>query len=727
MLATLLAAGAVLTAAPFAVQDTTPFADPATRELVERAMARHRSQDSLVRDYTARITYRLSVSLGRRRWAFPPPAAVEEQTGRLQWAAPNDLRVDIEGTRFKARNPNWRMESVFDSPWFVPRGLGDSVRVFGNDFPEVAAVHPFSAEAPRFYSYALGDTVTITAGGRTLRLAAIAATPRRAAPSLVSGRLWVDLESAEVVRFTFKYVGTGPWVAPEGPTARDTAEARTANKWANRILSVDADLEYALQENRYWMPYRQVLSGRVQIPIISDIVIPFDATTAFADYEINSGTRVAFHLPPPDTTRGRLTRAEREARADTLRRERRGASPDSNAARERTGVMPGGGRFEIRRPPRDSLRQYVGWEDSLSLSRSAADDAQLRELQADMARMAERLDRQITGIQTAGMAWERLSDLYRYNRVQGSSLGAGYMVRLPSPDFSNLHGSARYGLGDGRFLARLAATRDAPEGRVSVSGYRDILDTDPFSKGLTIGNSMRAVFFARDDADYLEARGGSVSWDRPVGRTLDFGLSARLEDQRSVATQVHSGVNDFLGGTGSFLPNPPVLEGTIGTVAARLDGVAGRGTWWLTADAIMGEGQTTGRFYGQVRQRYGGWAGLELKGSAGVTTADPAPQGELRAGGSATVRGFDYGAQRGPALWSVQADLTPGRGWLKPVIFGDVGQAGVLGELSQQRLLLGGGAGLSVLDGLLRAQVTYSFTAPDPDLRFEIAIGSLRL
>lgn len=722
----LLAAGAALTAAPVAVQDTATFANAATRALVERAMLRHASQDSVVRDYTARLSYRLSVSLGRRKWAMPPIAAVEEQAGRIQWEHPNNLRVDIEGSRFKARNPSWRMESTFDSPWFVPRGLGDSVRVFGNDFPEVAAVHPLSSQGPGYYRYASGDTLSISTGSTTLRVTAITVTPSRPAPSLVTGRLWVDLASAEVVRFTFKYVGTGLWAVPEGPTAKDTAEAKTANKWANRILSIDADLEYALQENRYWMPYRQVLSGRIQIPIISDIVIPFDATTTFEDYEINTGQAVVFHLPPPDTTRDRLTREERRARMDTLQKERSGRWPDSLSARERGGTMPGGGRFEIRRPPRDSLRAYAAWEDSLTLNRTAQDEEQLRETQADLARMAERLDRQITGYQTAGLALERLSDIYRNNRVQGQSLGFGYAVRLP-PDFTSLYGSARYGIGDGRFLARLAAIRDAPEGKVTLAGYRDMVDADPFSKGLTIGNSLRAAFFARDDGDYFEAIGGSAAWELPLRTGLDLTLTGRLESQRTVATQSSAWFNDLIGGQGEFLPNAPVLEGTMGTLGARLDGVSGRGTWWLATDALIGEGQTTARLFGQVRQRFGGKNGLDLKASAGVTTDAPAPQAEFRAGGSGTVRGFDYGVQRGQALWSLQTDWSPGRGWIRPILFGDVGQAGRLGDLASQRLLVGGGAGASVLDGLLRAQLTYSFTAPSPEVRFEIAIGSLRL
>ena len=55
------------------------FADRPTETLVRRAIARHHSQDSAVTDYRARLRYRLSFSLGKRRWARIPIASVEEQ------------------------------------------------------------------------------------------------------------------------------------------------------------------------------------------------------------------------------------------------------------------------------------------------------------------------------------------------------------------------------------------------------------------------------------------------------------------------------------------------------------------------------------------------------------------------------------------------------------------------------------------------------------------------
>ena len=720
---------ALLAAAPVPQDTLSPFADETTRSLVERAMARHRVQDSLVRDYSSRIRYRLAVSLGRRKWAQPPAAAVEEQEGRVLWQLPNNLRVDIAGSRFRARNPSWTLESSFDSPWFVPRGLGDSVRIFGNDFPEQAAVHPLSRDGPSYYRYQAGDTVSISTARGQLRLVSVQVAPRVVAGSLVAGRIWLELANAEVVRFSFRYVGTSLWVSPEGPTAKDSSDARKANKWANRILTIDADLEYALQESRYWMPYRQVLSGRVQLPLISDLVVPFEASTTFDDYVINTGQHVVFELPPPpDPPEGRGDRNARAER-DSLRKAWQEERRDSVNPRIRTGWQPEG-RYEIRRAPRDSLKQYV-WDDSLTLETSDQDARRMRETQAELARLAEQLDRRLTGIQSAGLAFERLADLYRYNRVQGSSAGLGYQVKLPGIDFTDLHGAARYGFSDGRLMLRLAAVRDAPEGRLTIAGYRDLQDQDPFSRGVSFGNSLRSLFFARDEADYYEAIGGAVTWDKPLQTGLDLTLSLRVEDQSSVATAAKSGINDLLGGNGEFPPNPPIAEGVYGVSGARLDGITGRGRWWLAAEGLAGEGQVSGRFSGQLRHFLGGATGVAVKLSAGVATGPALPQMEFRAGGLATVRGFDYSSQRGRSLWSVQGDWSPTRGTVRPVLFLDAGQAADPADLADSRVLTGGGVGVSALNGLVRGQLSYPLAglgrpARASDIRFDLVFGSVR-
>ena len=207
-----------------------PYTSPAVQELVERARARRLSGDSLVADYRARIKYRLTVGTGRRRWAQVPVSAVEEQVADVQWQRPNDLRVDVVGRRSGSRSETIELSSVWDRPWFVPRGVDDSVRIFSNEFPARGALHPLAATGPEWYRYTLTSGLTVTtARGGSLRLLEVDVTPRRSGPALIAGKMWIDSATAEVVRLTFRYLGTSLWVTPEKPTRSDSASARRLN------------------------------------------------------------------------------------------------------------------------------------------------------------------------------------------------------------------------------------------------------------------------------------------------------------------------------------------------------------------------------------------------------------------------------------------------------------------------------------------------------------------
>ncbi len=726
---------AVISAVTFVTPDTIPtYADTATQRLVGRAMERHHDADSAVTDYRARIRYRLSFSLGRRRWAWAAVAAVEEQEGVVQWQRPNDLRLEILGRRARARSAEFNISSGFDRPWFVPRGLGDSVRIFGNDFPERAALHPLATDGPSWYRYAIVDSVRLTdQQGSQVRLIAVEVIPKQTGPALIAGRMWVDAASGEVVRLSFRYVGNQLWSVPEGDTHQDSVEARRENSLINRILSVDADLEYGLQEGRYWMPYRQVISGRVQIPLIGDLVIPFEAQTTFQDYEINTGRRITFTVPLPDTTLSPdSTRALRRERRDSMEKERRhgrreqGASSDSGGAREFADRWPGG-QFEIHRAPEDSLKAYAAWGDSLQLDQSTGDDARIREVQEDLAHLAETLPDDLTGRRSHGIAYERFADIFRYNRVQGLSAGLGYQVRVRPLAFTTLQGTLRYGLSDSRLTARLSLLRDAPSGRWTLSGYREIGPVDPFTRGQTMGNSLNGLFAAHDNADYYLAQGGSLTHERSLGRGVELTLAARVEDQRSVAAEAHSGLNDLIGGSGRFPPNPAVDEGTFGTLGMRLEGYVRRSRWTLGGDGLVGVGKRTARVYGQWRQPIGpGRSGVVLVGKAGIATAPTLRQAEFRLGGLPTVRGFDYGFGRGQAFWSLQADWALTGHWIRPVVFLDAGQAGDASSLFKGKALVGGGVGLSILRGLVRFDLSHAVTPNVGKLRFDLVFQAAR-
>ncbi len=705
---------AVALSAPIAPPvDTLPtYSSEATRALVARAQERHAADDTTVSDYTAKLRYRVSFSLGKRKWARVPTYAVEEQEGTVQWQAPNDLRLDILGRRSASRSKDIDLSSDFSRPWFVPRGLGDSVRIFGNDFPTRAALHPLAADGPEWYRYELTDSIALaTARGTSVRLYAVEVVPSRPGPSLVAGTIWIDSATAQVARFTFRYVGNELWVDrdDDDPDIGKMGGAKKANSFINKILTVDSDLEYGLQEERYWMPSRQVLSGTLQIPIISDIIIPFEAITTFWDYDINSGRPVVFDAPPPDT--GAKRTMDRES--------------DSLAPVVRSGVWADG-RYEVHRPPVDTLKSYAAWGDSLTLDLSPQEDQQVRQVQAELALLAEGLPSDVTGIKPGGVNYEAFADIVRYNRIQGLSLGYGYAVDVPGWSFTRAQATLRFGFSDARLTGQLGLIREAPSGRWRLEGYRSIGEVEPFFRVNTFGNTMNGIFAAHDDADYYLAQGGRIGYETSVGRGLELELQARFEDQQSVTTDAHSAINDFLGGTGDFPANPAVTEGFFVGVTATLSGVAGTGTWRIGAEGLGGEGGTTGRFMAEVRQRAFGARGVTITGRAGVTTNDPLPQMAFRLGGLETVRGFDYGIFQGQAFWSVQGDWTPFKGKIRPVLFADVGQTGELGSVFSQKPLVGVGAGLSFFNGIVRFDLSVPVAGPASGLRFDIQFGAPR-
>jgi hypothetical protein len=691
-------------------------------------MSRRRSGDSAVSDYRARIRYRLTVGVGRRRWAQVPAAAVEEQVADVQWQRPNDLRVDVVGRRSRSRSEALELSSVWDRPWFVPRSVDDSVRIFSDEFPATGALHPLARNGPEWYRYALTSGLSVTSGKASpVRLLRVDVTPTRAGPALIAGQMWIDSATAEVVRLSFRYVGTGLWVKPDGTTRSDSSSARRMNSLANQIVSIDADLEYGLQDARYWMPHRQVISGRVRIPVVSDVVIPFRAVTTFEEFEINTGRPIAFELPLPATDDPDSLRAIREARRDSLRAERRGGAREgADSLRSWSyGDRWAGGRYELHRPSNDSLGRFGGWLDSLSLDADPLEARRAREAESELARLAEALPDSLTGRRAHGIAYERLTDAFRYDRVQGLSLGLGYRVRVPAVSFTDLYGTARYGFSDDRVTGRLSLVRDAPDGRLVVRGYRDVMNVDPFAPAPGIGNTLNALLVAHDDGDYALAHGVSAGYETSLRTGLELAVGARYERQTSVARAAASEVNDFLGGSGVFPPNPPVDDGRFVGGHVRLSG-AGAFRWHATADVLGGEGRTTGRVYGEVRRSVGKRQGLTVRVKGGIATEPTLRQTAFRLGGIGTVRGHDYGARSGQAFWAGQLDVTPLAGRLRPVLFVDAGQAGAAGSVFSGRVLSGAGVGLSVFGGLLRLDLSRAVTPDEATIRFDIVVQGAR-
>jgi hypothetical protein len=345
---------------------------------------------------------------------------------------------------------------------------------------------------------------------------------------------------------------------------------------------------------------------------------------------------------------------------------------------------------------------------------------------ATFALQSPQTDTSLSSSPTHGIAFERLADLFQYTRVQGLSLGIGYQVRIPGSRATALYGTIRYGLSDERVTGRLTVLGSAGRRRIAVSAYHDIADLDPFSPGRSFANTVNGLFAGHDNGDYALSRGGSARFETPLRGGIELVLAARVERVRSVRRVAQSAVNDFLGGTGLFPPNPAVVEGTSGGASAQLRG-RGRTGWSLAADLLVGAGPSNGRLFGEMRRVVGQGLGLTLRLKAGAATEPAVPQALFRLGGLHTVRGFEYGAVRAPAFWAGQVDITPFGGRVRPVMFLDAGQATRVSSLFSSTPLVGGGVGLSLFTGFIRLDLSRAISpAQAGKVRFDLVIQGVR-
>jgi len=717
--------------------ETATFSDATTAELYARARVRHIRQDSLVRDYSAIVETRVDATAGRSRFSRLTTLMVRETVARVTWQAPNDLKVQALGARAAA--PIFRIvagmgddvaaemeegerefaqDAWFDRPWFIPRAFGDQISLI--DLPDTPALHPLATGATEHYRFAITDSVRINVPGRNVRAVKMRVEPKRLGASLVAGDMWIDQDTGDVVRLMIVFVGEYLWDEPDGSTPEDSSRAREENQMANRVLSVQADIEYALIENRYWLPHRQLLSLTVEIPWFINATIPIRFISDFRDYRVNTSPEALFVVPLDSL----IEEGEGETTHTRLRvsDDQSGAEPENSAERYRSGYFKTGtwtdGRWEMEVPPTDTLLSHE-WDTDFKISLEREQEQHFRESLVALAKLSEELPAEWVGRTQYGLAWERFSDVARFNRVQGASFGLGYQLR-PGPAFTTVHATARIGIGDWRPTGSLTWLRDGPGGRFEVTAYRTVQEFEPWTAGQGIGNSMNAFFAGHDDADYFLSLGGGITYQWNVGLLRDFTFDARIERHTSMRTEVGA---PFPGiwGEGDFRANPPVAEDTYYRAGITRPVTIGPASAVLGGDLLGTDSLLSARYWGttaipfRVLRRTGT---VTLR--AGVGQGDALPQHTFRLGGPHTVRGYEYGVRSGREFWSAQLDFAVARSnFWAPVVFIDAG------DTFTSDPLVGGGVGLSLINGMIRFNLAKGLR-PTNGVRFDLAFSAYR-
>jgi hypothetical protein len=304
--------------------------------------------------------------------------------------------------------------------------------------------------------------------------------------------------------------------------------------------------------------------------------------------------------------------------------------------------------------------------------------------------------------------------LLRFNRVEALSVGARQTV-----DFGPIavDGTLRVATATGEPDAEVGIRRETAERRLRLAAYRRLAAANPAERPLGFGNSVGALLWGRDNGDYFRATGVVLRGAPP--RSVRPWMEWRLfgEHQHPVSTE--TGVS--LRGIGSdfaFRPNIAAERADQAGVGLVLRPAVDRDLLGMRWGAELNVEAETGTFRfarPSLTLRSGlplGSLDVALDASAGTSFGDVPVQSLWRLGGAGTLRGYDGSAAAGTAFWRGRGEVARGAGAARLALFSDVGWAGSRDAFTLQRPLWSVGAGVSVLDGLLRMDLARALRAP---------------
>lgn len=218
--------------------------DARARALVERATERRIQQltDTALVDYksTAHGYVAFLAQLGEGLTEPPKIVKADELELEVYWKAPNLSKQHIVGRRDTLLLPTdiaYHRDHLGivqnNFPSIIRLGEGDEVR----DVP-----HPLSSAGLQEYDFAVGDSLSLQLPDRTIFVYEVRVRPRDDRQPRVIGAVYIDRETAQVVRMAFNFT-----------------RAAFIDK---ELEDLSVVLENALVNGRFWLPRRQEIEIR---------------------------------------------------------------------------------------------------------------------------------------------------------------------------------------------------------------------------------------------------------------------------------------------------------------------------------------------------------------------------------------------------------------------------------------------------------------------------------
>ena len=713
-----------LTATPVSAQETqVVYGDETARALHAAAMeSRARLDDSIVR-YTARVRQRIAVAL--RTPLKDRTLYRMEGAHRIFWSRDGENLVQVLALREQtpAGVELDNVDSGFFDESFDPMndrllfGFASEGEDLGEaDEDDFRFEHPLYPEYVDAYRFITGDTLRLRLpDGRGVVAIELEVVPHVADVHRMTGSLWIEPETGSLVRAAYRLADTFD-------AFRDIPELREEEDddlrfvpgilkpWTAEISLIAVD--YSLWDFRYWLPRSMRLEGVVAAGILK-------APASFdLGYEIEAVTteeglqerREDDDVPVVhfETRSEAMAYLSELAFGPDVPYRMRGGWTENDGRRTRF-LIPEDRSFLVQSP---ELPPPI-WEDAPGFT----SEEEIEELLDGLARLPAAPRAQVPWTLRWGL---QRPDLVRYNRVEALSIGMRGQVR-PQTFLGPLSvtGTARLGAADLMPNVRADLARETLRRRVTVSGYHELAAIDEGARHLGLGNSLMAGLFGRDDGDYYRRSGGAIEWTPPSAGRETFRVRGYAEYHRAVARETDFALFRFWSGSFAFRPNLRADEGWEYGALVELrpwwgsDPKLAQGGVEVTLQAGTGDWQyARGSLLGRVAIPLPRDLRLGLEAGAGTSWGSPASQRLWYVGGSRSLRGYDPRVAGGTSFGRVRGELARIFAFGAVSLFSDLAWAGDRGEARFDDALYSVGAGVSILDGLIRVDGGYGLREP---------------
>ena len=651
-MAGLLASCALLTGAEAVLGQEAEFEDDATKSLVLRARQLRLSAASHAHTvaYQARAEGHIYFFVERDDGGEPVPMRVDQVAVDLYRSSNGRTRQILRGLRRREFLPVKDFRYYIDRLTAVQNGFGDRISIGqGRDVRDVP--HPLGSEAGDLYRYRTVDTLRLTVQSLPAPISVyeVEVRPRRADVPAFVGSVYLEGETGALVRMTF------------GFTPASYIDERTDR--------IHVRLEHALWEEEFWLPYRQEVEVRREMPELDlPVGTVIRAQLEVTDYDFQPEFDPGFFSGP------RVTMVPYGAGDSTVFRE---------------GLL-------------DRMA-----EEGLSPVSVAHLEAEARQVAREQL---------LSGLPTTRLYADRFSSLVRANRAEGVHVGMGASF-APRP-FLKLNAMAGYGFASRKPSATLRGrwTGDATTTTVELFGYQ-LRDPGPRSGASGALNTLSTLLRNRDYSDPYFATGARLTVRRLLGEGgASVQAGAAWEDFDGAGEPWSAG----LGSVERQRPLRPVGEGSFASGSAGFTMRWASVPTWSVETGLTG---TVGRWNG------GGSATIGARVEARLATQDITRQarvaveagasgGELPhqlnflLGGRGTLPGHPFRAYGGRrfVLARGEAALTVVPTWLTARLLAGAGAVGATpGALADEWGVAptGGlrgylGAGLSTVHNILR-------------------------